>query len=145
MRDALEVELLDKVLAGSPALFERLVVELLVAMGYGGSRRRAGQTFGQSGDGRVDGVIKEDRLARDAIHVQAKRWSSVVGRPEIQKFAGALQGRRVRKGVLITASDFSGEARAYAGAIDTRIILVNGAERAGYMIDFGVCVARVAT
>lgn len=144
VRTALEGELLDKVLAGSPVFFERLVVELLVAMGYGGSRRSAGQTLGQSGDGGVDGVIKEDRLGLDAIYIQAKRWANTVGRPEIQKFAGALQGLRVRKGVFITTSDFSREARAYAAAIDTRIILVNGAELTGYMVDFGIGVTRVA-
>ena len=93
-------ELLRRVKDASPEFFERVVVELLVSMGYGGSRRDAGSTVGRSGDGGIDGVIKEDRLGLDVIYVQAKRWEATVGRPEIQKFAGALQGQRAKKGVL---------------------------------------------
>lgn len=95
LRGNLEVELLEQVKASTPAFFERLVIDLLVAMGYGGSRRDAGRAIGKSGDGGIDGIIKEDKLGLDVIYVQAKRWEGAVGRPEIQKFAGALQGQRV--------------------------------------------------
>ena len=145
IREELEEELLAKIKESSPAFFERLVVELLVAMGYGGSRKDAGQTLGQSGDGGIDGVIKEDRLGLDAIYIQAKRWESVVGRPEIQKFAGALQGQRARKGVFITTSGFSKEASDYVAMIENRIVLVGGKQLTGLMIDFGVGVSKIAS
>jgi restriction system protein len=98
LRANLEEELLDQVKNSSPAFFERLVIDLLVAMGYGGSRHDAGRAIGKSGDGGIDGIIKEDKLGLDVIYVQAKRWEGTVGRPEIQKFAGALQGQRASKG-----------------------------------------------
>jgi len=145
IREELEEELLAKIKESSPAFFERLVVELLVAMGYGGSRKDAGQTLGQSGDGGIDGVIKEDRLGLDAIYIQAKRWESVVGRPEIQKFAGALQGQRARKGVFITTSGFSKEASDYVAMIENRIVLIGGKQLTGLMIDFGVGVSKIAS
>jgi restriction system protein len=145
IREELEEELLAKIKESSPAFFERLVVELLVAIGYGGSRKDAGQTLGQSGDGGIDGVIKEDRLGLDAIYIQAKRWESVVGRPEIQKFAGALQGQRARKGVFITTSGFSKEASDYVAMIENRIVLVGGKQLTGLMIDFGVGVSKIAS
>lgn len=143
IRAALEDELLIKIKTLSPAFFERLVVELLVAMGYGGSLKDAGQTLGQSGDGGIDGVIKEDRLGLDAIYVQAKRWEGVVGRPEIQKFAGALQGQRARKGVFITTSGFSKEASDYVSKIENRIVLIGGKQLTGLMVDFGIGVAKI--
>lgn len=145
VQQELELELLDKVKAGSPAFFERVVVELLVAMGYGGSRKDAGQTLGKSGDGGIDGVIKEDRLGLDVIYLQAKRWEGSVGRPEIQKFAGALQGQRAKKGIFLTTSGFSAEAIQYATSIDSRIVLVDGETLAGLMIDAGIGVSKVAT
>ncbi len=145
IREELEEELLAKIKESSPAFFERLVVELLVAMGYGGSRKDAGQTLGQSGDGGVDGVIKEDRLGLDAIYIQAKRWESVVGRPEIQKFAGALQGQRAKKGVFITTSGFTKEASEYVAMIENRIVLIGGKQLTGLMIDFGVGVSKIAS
>lgn len=141
LRIALEADLLDQVMAGSPVFFERLVVELLVAMGYGGSLRDAGQAVGKSGDGGIDGIIKEDRLGLDVIYIQAKRWEATVGRPELQKFAGALQGHRAKKGVFITTSAFSGEAVEYASRIDTRIVLIDGAALAKHMIDHNVGVS----
>lgn len=107
VRKELEAELLEQIKSASPAFFERLVVDLLVAMGYGGSRQDAGRAIGKSGDGGIDGMIKEDKLGLDVIYLQAKRWEAVVGRPEIQKFAGALQGQRASKGVFITTSSFS--------------------------------------
>jgi len=109
IREQLVTDLLLKVKEGSPAFFEKLVVELLLAMGYGGSRQDAGRTVGKS-DGGIDGVINEDRLGLDVIYVQAKRWEGSVGRPEIQKFAGALQGQRAKKGIFITTADFSKDA-----------------------------------
>lgn len=144
IREELEDELLAKIKEASPAFFERLVVELLVAMGYGGSRKDAGQTIGRSGDGGIDGVINEDRLGLDTIYIQAKRWEGVVGRPEIQKFADALQGQRAKKGVFITTSGFSKEAIEYVSLIENRIALINGKKLAALMIDFGVGVSKIA-
>ncbi len=136
--------LLARVQACSPEFFERLVVELLVKMGYGGSRRDAGERIGQSGDGGIDGIIKEDRLGLDVIYIQAKRWQGSVGRPEIQRFVGALQGQRARKGVFITTSSFTGEAADYASRIDTKVVLLDGNAIANLMIDFDVGVAAGA-
>lgn len=144
LRSELQAELLSKVKAAPPDFFERLVVELIVAMGYGGSRKDAGETLGRSGDGGIDGVIKEDRLGLDAIYLQAKRWEGVVGRPEIQKFAGALQGRRARKGIFLTTSSFTREAMEYAEMIETRIVLIDGKRLAGMMVDFDVGVSTEA-
>lgn len=145
VKEELEEELISKIKSASPAFFERLVVELLVSMGYGGTRKDAGQTLGKSGDGGIDGVIKEDRLGLDVIYLQAKRWEGTVGRPEIQKFAGALQGQRAKKGIFLTTSNFSSEAIEYASFIDTRIVLIDGEQLAGLMIDAGVGVTKVAT
>ncbi len=145
IREELEEELLAKIKESSPAFFERLVVELLVTMGYGGSRKDAGQTIGRSGDGGIDGVIKEDRLGLDTIYIQAKRWDGVVGRPEIQKFAGALQGQRAKKGVFITTSSFSKEAIEYVSLIENRIVLISAKELTSLMVDFGVGVSKIAS
>jgi restriction system protein len=142
----LAVEILDTLKKTSPAFFEQIVVDLLVAMGYGGTRREAAEAIGGSGDGGIDGVINEDRLGLDAIYVQAKRWdTNAVGRPEIQKFAGALQGQRARKGIFITTSTFSREAVDFASRIDSRVILIDGVTLAQYMIDFNVGVTTTAT
>ena len=131
----------------SPERFERLVVDLLVRMGYGGTRQDAGQAIGRSGDGGIDGIIKEDRLGLDAIYIQAKRWADTnsVGRPEIQKFAGALQGHRARKGVFITTSYFTKDAADYVDRIDSKIVLIDGVTLAQLMIDFGLGVAPIAS
>ena len=145
IRAAIEQELLTKVKAASPAFFEQLVVDLLVAMGYGGSQTDAGRAIGQSGDGGIDGVIKEDRLGLDTIYLQAKQWEGKVGRPVVQAFVGSLAGRHARRGVLITTSDFSGEARTYVEGIEQRIILVDGAELARLMFEFGVGVTPVGS
>lgn len=144
LRTNLSTEILEKVKSCSPVFFERLVVELLVKMGYGGSRRDAGQAIGKSGDGGIDGIIKEDRLGLDVIYIQAKRWENTVGRPEIHQFAGALQEKRAKKGVFLTTSDFSKGAREFAAAIDNKIILIGGEELADYMIDFNVGVSIAA-
>lgn len=126
-----------------PAFFERLVIDLLVAMGYGGSRQDAGRAIGKSGDGGIDGIIKEDKLGLDVIYVQAKRWEGTVGRPEIQKFAGALQGHRATKGVFITTSSYSRDATEYANLISTKIILIGGEELASLMVEHNVGVSTV--
>lgn len=131
-------DLLEKLKSVSPARFEKLVVELVVKMGYGGSLKDAGKAVGKSGDGGIDGIIKEDRLGLDAIYIQAKRWEGTVSRPEIQKFAGALQMHRARKGIFITTSDFSKEAKEFVQMIDSKIVLIDGNELAQYMIDFNL-------
>jgi restriction system protein len=143
LREDLEAEVLQQVKSASPAFFERLVVELLVKMGYGGNLHDAGQAVGQSGDGGIDGIIKEDRLGLDVIYIQAKRWQGTVGRPEIQKFAGVLQGHRARKGVFITTSDFSKEAMEYAERIDSRIVLIDGLKLVRFMVDNNVGVSSL--
>ena len=145
LREQLAQELLARILSCSPTFFEQLVVELLVKMGYGGSRRDAGERIGQTGDGGIDGIIKEDRLGLDTIFIQAKRWQGTVGRPEIQKFVGALQGQRARKGVFITTSSYTAEATDYASRIDTKVVLIEGKQLAGLMIDFDVGVAAAAS
>lgn len=141
----LAFEILDRVKGCSPVFFERLVVELLVKMGYGGSLEDAGKAIGKSGDSGIDGIIKEDKLGLDVIYLQAKRWEANVGRPEIQQFAGALQGQRARKGVFLTTSSFSAEARQYASTIEMRIVLIDGRELARLMIVHGVGVSTAAT
>lgn len=141
VKDDLADDLLDKVKSCSPTFFERLVIDLLVKMGYGGTRRDAGQAVGRSGDGGIDGIIKEDRLGLDIIYIQAKRWEGTVSRPEIQKFAGALQGQRARKGIFITTSSFSREAQDYASSIETKIILIDGETLTQLMVDFNVGVS----
>jgi restriction system protein len=143
LRRNLEIELIEQVKAASPAFFERLVIDLLVAMGYGGSRQDAGRAIGKTGDGGIDGIIKEDKLGLDVIYVQAKRWEGTVGRPEIQKFAGALQGQRATKGVFITTSNYTREAIEYAEVINSKVILVDGEQLAGLMIDHNVGVSTV--
>lgn len=141
LKESLAQELLSTIKRQSPSFFERLVVELLVRMGYGGSIRDAGQAIGKTGDEGIDGIIKEDKLGLDIIYIQAKRWDRTVGRPEIQQFAGALAGQRARKGVFITTSSFTNEARGYVSGIDSKIVLIDGEELAQLMIDHNVGVA----
>lgn len=143
LRKSLETDLIDQIKSASPSFFERLVIDLLVTMGYGGSRQDAGRAIGRSGDGGIDGIIKEDKLGLDVIYVQAKRWESTVGRPEIQKFAGALQGQRANKGVFITTSNFSREAEDYANVINSKIILIDGERLAQLMVDHDVGVTPI--
>lgn len=144
-RQELEAELLQTLKTCSPSLFERIVVDVLVKMGYGGNRQDAGQAIGKSGDGGIDGLIKEDRLGLDTIYIQAKKWEGTVSRPEIQKFAGALQGMRARKGVFITTSSFTKEAREYVAHLENKIILIDGERLTQYMIDFNVGVSIIGT
>lgn len=143
LRSALESEILSAVKEASPSFFERVVVDLLVKMGYGGNRQDAGRALGKSGDGGIDGIINEDRLGLDVIYIQAKRWEGVVGRPEIQKFAGALQGQRARKGVFIATSSFTKEAKEYASVIDSKIILIDGEHLSKLMAEHNVGVSTV--
>jgi len=145
MRRGLASELLTRVKAASPQFFERLVVELLLKMGYGGSRRDAGQAIGRSGDEGIDGVISEDRLGLDVVYLQAKKWDGTVGRPEIQRFVGALHGKRAKKGVFITTGTFSAEAAAYVDHIDPKVVLIDGRRLAELMIDFDLAVNTSAT
>ena len=143
LRKSLEDEVLSTVKDSSPSFFERLVVDLLVKMGYGGNRQDAGRALGKSGDGGIDGIINEDQLGLDVIYIQAKRWDGTVGRPEIQKFAGALQGQRARKGVFITTSNFSKDALEYVSMIESKIVLIDGAKLASLMAEHNVGVSAV--
>jgi len=141
LRDQLSAEILEKVKSLPPAFFERLVVELLVKIGYGGTREDAGQAVGQSGDGGIDGIINEDRLGLDVIYLQAKRCEGNVSRLEIQKFAGKKKKKKARKGVFITTSAFTKEARDFAAGIESKIVLIDGDELAELMIDYNLGVS----
>jgi len=147
IREDLANELLEYVIKSTPGFFEKLVVELLVNMGYGGSRREAARAVGKSGDEGIDGIIDEDRLGLSTIYIQAKKWNddNPVGRPEIQKFVGALQGQRAKKGIFITPSRFTESAKDYACNIDTKVVLIDGKRLSGLMIDHGVGVAHSTT
>jgi restriction system protein len=142
LRDALSAELLDVIRKASPVFFEKLVVDLLVGMGYGGSVEDAGKAVGGAGDDGIDGIIKEDKLGLDVVYIQAKRWTANVGRPAVQSFVGSLEGHRARKGVLITTSDFSQDAREYVQRIDKKIVLVSGRQLTELMIDHNVGVTQ---
>lgn len=144
VRRQIETELLTQIKSSPPEFLERVVVDLVVRMGYGGSRKDAGEALGRSGDEGIDGIIKEDPLGLDIIYLQAKRWEGTVGRPEIQKFAGALQGQRARKGIFITTSSFSSDALEYTSRIETKIILIDGPRLAKLMFDHGVGVATAS-
>ena len=141
IRNSLRQELLERLKSVHPSFFEKIVVELLVKMGYGGSIAEAGEATQYSNDEGIDGIIKEDRLGLDVIYIQAKRWNGIVSRPEIQKFVGALAGQRAKKGVFITTSGFSKEAILYASQMDAKIVLIDGEKLAQYMIDFNLGVA----
>lgn len=145
LRSLLADELLVRMKQSPPDFFERLVIDLLVAMGYGGSLADAGQAVGKSGDDGIDGIIKEDKLGLDVIYLQAKRWDNSIGRPVVQGFAGSLEGHRARKGVFITTASFTRDARDYVRRIEKRIVLIDGNELAQLMIDHGVGVSTVAT
>jgi restriction system protein len=145
IRKSLAQDLLNKVISLSPAFFERLVVELLVKMGYGGSIKDAGRAIGKSGDEGIDGTIKEDKLGLDIIYIQAKRWQigNVVGRPELQKFVGALAGQGAKKGIFITTSSFTREALDYTPRNETKIVLIDGQQLSQYMIDYNLGVTSL--
>jgi restriction system protein len=145
IRKNLAQELLFKIKSSSPSFFETLVIELLVKMGYGGSIKDAGRSIGRSGDEGIDGIIKEDKLGLDVIYVQAKRWENVVGRPEIHKFVGALAGQGAKKGVFITTSRYTNDARDYQPRNETKIVLIDGEQLAELMIDHNLAVSTVNT
>lgn len=145
IRQELADELLGQIKSCSPEFFERMVVELIVKMGYGGSRKDAGKAIGKTGDEGIDGIIKEDKLGLDIIYIQAKRWENAVSRPEIQKFAGALQGHRAKKGIFITTSSFSKEALDFVSKIDSKIVLIDGEHLAQMMIDHDIGVSKIAS
>jgi restriction system protein len=144
-RNNIASDLLSRVKASSAEFFERLVVELLLSMGYGGSRKEAGEAIGRAGDEGIDGIINEDRLGLDVIYLQAKKWEGTVGRPEIHKFVGALHGKRAKKGVFITTATFSAEAVEYVEKIDPKVVLIDGRHLASLMIDFNVGVTPVSS
>ncbi len=145
LREQTASDLLERIQKASPRFFEKLVIDLLVKMGYGGSRADAGQAIGKPGDDGIDGIIKEDRLGLDLVYVQAKRWKDTISRPAIQSFAGSLEGNRARKGVFITTSRFSSDAREYVTRIEKKIILIDGEQLADLSLEFGIGVEPVST
>jgi restriction system protein len=145
LREALATELLETIKTGTPAAFEKIVVDLLVAMGYGGSVEDAGKVVGKSGDGGIDGIIKQDKLGLDFLYVQAKRWKDVVGSPEVMKFSGSLTKKHANRGVFITTSFFSKDALEYIEEMPQRIILIDGRRLASLMIEHNVGVAPAKT
>jgi len=145
IRNQLCADLLNNMKKCSPRFFENLVVKLMVSMGYGGSKSDAGQALGRSGDEGIDGIIKEDSLGLDVIYLQAKRWDAMVGRPEIQKFVGALCGKNAQKGVFMTTGKYSEEAERYANTVSPKVVLIDGEQMANYMFDLDVGVSNVET
>jgi restriction system protein len=145
LRDGLAQEILDRLHTVPPDLFEQIVIDLLLAMGYGGSGRDAARRVGRSGDGGIDGLINEDRLGLDVVYIQAKRWQGTVGTPNLRDFAGSLEERKAVKGVFITTSDFTKDARDFVNRIGKRIILINGEDLAQYMIDYDIGVKNRTT
>jgi len=145
LRDELAEELLARLKKISPPFFERVVVDLLVKMGYGGSRADAGKAIGRSGDGGIDGIIKEDKLGLDVLYIQAKRWdNNPVGRPDVMQFAGALEAQRANKGIFITTSRFTDDARSYVSQIGSKIVLIDGEQLTNLMIEHDVGVSTVS-
>src|SRR5215204_5835502 len=144
IRSGLASDLLEQIMRSSPSFFERLVVDLLVRMGYGGTRKEAGKAVGGSGDEGIDGIINEDRLGLEVVYIQAKRWQSTVGRPEIQKFVGALHGKNARKGIFSTTSGFSNGAIQYTEGLSDKVVLIDGETLVNLMIDHGVGVVPEA-
>jgi restriction system protein len=141
LKESLASELLEQVEKATPEFFERLVVQLFVAMGYGGTFKEAAQAVGRSGDEGIDGIINEDRLGLDIVYIQAKRWGNPVGRPDLQRFVGALEGKRAHKGVFITTSTFTKEAQDYTSNTQMRIVLIDGHRLVDLMIEYNVGVS----
>jgi restriction system protein len=144
LRAEVEATILDRLRSSTPEFFEQAVVDLIVAMGYGGSHQNAARRIGKTGDEGIDGVIDEDRLGLDAIYIQAKRWKAehLVGSPEVHGFVGSLVGKKAGKGVFITTSDFSQPALKYLDGVSHRVIPLNGADVARLMFDYGIGVRR---
>lgn len=145
IRSDLAGELISRIKNNTPQFFENLIIDLMIALGYGGSRADAGRSIGQTGDEGVDGIIKEDRLGLDVIYLQAKRWDGTVGRPEVQKFVGAVHGKRAKKGVFITTGKFSEDAIKYVENIDPKVILIDGRTLAELMIDYSLGTTTATT
>jgi restriction system protein len=145
IHEATASEIIERICSCSSTFFEKLVVELLVKMGYGGSEIEAAQVIGGTGDEGIDGIIKEDKLGLDVIYIQAKKWQGSVGRPEVQKFCGALAGKRAKKGIFITPSVFSKGAEEYVNTIEQKIILIDGERLANLMIDYNLGVKNIQT
>lgn len=145
IRSDLAGQILERIIKNSSNFFEKLVVDLMLALGYGGSRSDAGKSIGGSGDEGIDGIINEDRLGLDVIYIQAKKWSGTVERPDVQKFVGALHGKRAKKGVFITTGKFSEGARKYIETIDPKVILIDGRSLAEMMIDYTLATTTTAT
>ncbi len=135
VKNELSLQILNQIKDCSPYFFEKLVLDLLIKMGYGGSEMANGEVTPKGSDEGIDGIIKEDKLGLDKIYIQAKKWENCVGRPEIQKFVGALQGKRAKKGIFITMSTFTKEALEYAENLDVAVILIDGKKLANYMIE----------
>lgn len=145
LRDELAEELIEKLKKSTPQFFERIVVDLLLKMGYGGSRVDAGKAIGRSGDGGIDGIIKEDKLGLDVVYIQAKRWdSNSVGRPDLMQFAGALQAQRATKGIFITTSKFTDDAKRYITQINSKIVLIDGEQLSQLMIENDIGVSTIS-
>ena len=145
LRKDLGQQILERIKSAPPGFFENLVVDLLMKMGYGGTRKDAGRVVGRTGDEGIDGTIEQDALGLETVYLQAKRWEGSGGRPDFHKFVGALQGQRAKKGVFITTSNFSEDARKYVGQIDTKIVLIDGEALANLMMDYNVGVSTDAT
>lgn len=141
IKDNLAQEIIDKIKTCSPKFFENLVIDLLLRMGYGGSRKDAGQSMGKTGDGGIDGIIKEDRLGLDIIYIQAKRWEGQVPVKEIRDFAGSLLGKRAKKGIFITTSSFPQTAQSFVDGIEHKIILIDGQRLSELMLEHNVGVS----
>ena len=145
IQESLQTDLLTQLLSSDPYRFEQIVIDMLVAMGYGGSREEAAKVTRKSNDGGIDGIINEDRLGLDVIYVQAKRYQNKVGRVDIQNFVGALAGYQAHKGIFITTSDYNANAVEYANSVSQKIILINGSRLADLMIEHGIGVSTVRT
>lgn len=143
LRSELAIQVLDMVKSSSPAFFEKLVVDLLIKMGYGGSRIDAGQALGRSGDGGIDGIIKEDKLGLDTIYLQAKKWENPVPAKEIRDFTGALASKKARKGVFITTSSFPPSVYEFVKQVEYRIVLIDGEQFANLMVEHNVGLTTV--
>jgi|SRR6185437_1006842 len=138
LKEELAVDILEKIKSCSSTFFERLVVNLLIAMGYGGSRKEAGETLGKSGDGGIDGIIKEDKLGLDTIYIQAKKWDSTVPITHIRDFAGSLLSKKAKKGIFISTSSYPKSAYEFVQSIEPKIILIDGNALAELMIEHNV-------
>jgi len=146
IRKQLVQEMLDKIKEATPRFFEEIVVDLLVKMGYGGTVEEAGKATQYTNDEGIDGIIKEDKLGLDVIYIQAKKWTdTTIGRPQIQAFVGALDGKHANKGIFITTSFFADTAVMYVRSISKKVVLIDGMQLANYMIDYNLGVSTTAT